>query len=269
MQENPEGRTEKFWALKSFKEADIELSGIDLSVLLKNCMESGVELHMGVEGFDSTIPGRIKDLTLETIDLEIATDSGLEFPQITPIRVSLSDKGRLYRFDTRIVVRVASKEGGLALLTLALPDRIHSSQVRRALRIPASWSSDLKVRVDLDGRILNVDLHELSLGGFRCSLKQGSKNALQPDDLVTTILEFRQQRAELLAEVCGKHGDVVRFRFPEIDLDEDGEAPEDFRNLLTELGRAWTESKSRTTPRIQAKSFNLTQFPPNIVWLFP
>jgi hypothetical protein len=267
MEKHPNKQAEKFWALKSFKEADIELSGIGLNVLLKNCFESGVDLHLGMESLDSTVSGRIRSLGQDSLTLEIETHPGLELETNLPIRISLSDKGRLYRFDSRIIDHSESDESASQLVTLTLPNVIHSSQVRRALRIPASWSSELKARVDLDGRNLNVSLIELSLGGFRCRLQQGAKYALQPDDLVTTILDFRNQRAELLAEVCGKQGDIVRFRFPEIDLDENMEAPEDFRNLLIELGEAWT--KSNSAPAKKTKKFHLAKALPNIVWLFP
>jgi len=254
------------WALKSFKEADMELKAEKLEALLKDCVGQAVPMRLHAEGGDSRSWGKPREISMNALILDAGVEGEPGFQPGTEVRVEFSVGGRLYRFASQVIADSPHEERNSSW-HLSLPDRIASSQVRRALRIPATWSADIKIHLSLDDRALGAKLIELSLGGFRARLRRSAKSSLQPCDLVTAGFEFRGLRAELIAEMRGLHGDAARFSFPGIVLDGGNRPPEDYRALLTAIGRAWSRSKSqreRETGKIE-----IPDFPPYILWQLP
>ncbi len=235
------GKTDQdHWALKNYQEAEFILRGVPAISFLRDCWAQSVACKIHDPDRNAWQGGMICEIGATELNLELSGPDELSLNPGRVYLVSISRNGRVYGFAVRVLSLDHCKSGGPSRVKLELPRQISSSQVRRSLRIPTSWSMDFRLEFQAEEEWVPANLLDLSLGGFRALLQDRRIRDFEPGDSLPVRLRFADHEIEEVAQIVNKNGPSVGFNFFEFEK-KNGllEPSQAYSDLLLAVGDAW------------------------------
>ncbi len=115
--------------------------------------------------------------------------------------------------------------------------------MRRALRIPTSWSRDFSLELQIPGQSIPADLLDLSLGGFRAGVR-GRIHDLERGEGIVARLRYGDYEISEPVEIMNRNGLAMGFQFPAFARLDGFHVSAEYRELLIAVGEAWYQPRA-------------------------
>ncbi|MBC8366812.1 PilZ domain-containing protein, partial [bacterium] len=181
---------QEHWVLKSYQEADFVLRGVPAVGFLRECWAGNVACKIHDPDRGVWQGSQICEIGATELNMELDGPDRLSLSPGRVYLVSISIGGRVHGFAVRVMGLDHCMNGGPSRVKMELPRQISSSQVRRSLRIPTSWSMDFRLEFEAGGDWVPANLLDLSLGGFRALLQDRRIRDFEHGDSLRVRLRF-------------------------------------------------------------------------------